>query len=116
MGFMLASKKVQSKQVYTIDEIFETLKKEAKLPGEPKMISVLGMKSIQIPGTATHIVTISAAKNKNKITVQEAPKPSVGNFLVDQVTDGWSTIIGGGVLDIKSIVEAVASEVERLFA
>ena len=115
MGLMPASKKVQTKQIYTIEEVFETLKKEAKLPAEPYMHNVLGIKSVQVPATKTHVVNISVTKNKNRITVQEMPKPTVSNILVDQVTDGWSSIVGSAVSDIKSIVNEVAAEVERLF-
>ena len=116
MGLFPASKKVQSKQVYTIEEVFETLKTEAKLPAEPYMHNVLGMKAVQIPATKTHVVSITVSKNKNKITVQEAPKPSAGNILTDQLTNGWSSIIGSAVSDIKTIVNEVAAEVERIFA
>ena len=116
MGFMPASKTIKSKQIYTLDEVFEVLKKEGSLPAEPYMHSVLGMKAIQVPGTKTHVVSITVAKNKNKITVQEAPKPTAGNILADQLTDGWSSIVGRHVQDIKGILETVAKEVERLFA
>jgi len=115
MGLMPASKKVETKQIYTIDEVFETLKNEAKLPGEPYMHHVLGLKSVQVPASKTHVVDISVTTNKNRITVQEMPKPSAGNILVDQLTSGWSSIIGGATTDMKSIVNEIAAEVERLF-
>ena len=114
MAFMPTSKTIKTKQVYTLEEVFETLKKDANLPAEPYIQSVLGMKAIQIPGTATQVVEITVSK-KPKISVHEGAKPSVGNFVADQVTGGWSSIVGRHVSDIKSMVEAVAAEVERLF-
>jgi hypothetical protein len=116
MGLMPASKTIKSKQVYTLDEVFELLVKDGKLPSEPYRHSVLGRKSIQVPGTSQHVVDISVSRNKPKIVVQEAPKPSAGSIALDIVTDGWSSMVGRQVTDIKDIVLQVAAEVERLFA
>lgn len=110
---MPVSKKIIAKKDYTLEEIMEILKKDATLPAEPYEHKILGRKSIQIPATAAHVVDISV--KKDKITVQEAPKPSIGNFAVDTLTDGWSSMIGRGVTSIDEIVKAVAAEVERIF-
>jgi|GEM_PF-2563658 len=113
MKLMPVIKTIKTNKNYTFEEVFETLKTEAKLPAEPYIHKVLGFKGVYIPATDTHDVSVTVSKNK--ITVAEASKPELGNIAADFVTSGWSTIIGRGLSDIGDIVNAVADEVQRIF-
>ena len=113
MKIMPTSKSIATNKAYTFDEVYEKLKAEAKLPAEPYIHKVFGLKAIYIPGTDTHDVSIGISKSK--ITVAEAAKPTLKNIAVDFVTSGWSTIAGSHVSNITDIVNAVADEVQRLF-
>lgn len=113
MGLLPASFKIDTKQTYTFEEVFDIVKRDAKLPSEPYIHKVLGLKGIYVPGTATHDISITVSKNK--LTVSEAAKPSLNNILTDFVTDGWSTIVGSHITGIKDMVKAVAEEMTRLF-
>ena len=108
-----AIRKITTNRTYTFDEVFETLKKEGKLPAEPYVYKLLGIKAIYIPGTTTQDISIGVSKNS--ITVGEAAKPTVKNIALDVLTDSWSSVVGSVVEDIKGMVDAVADEVQRLF-
>lgn len=107
------SKTVKTNRTYTFDEVFETLAKDGKLPAEPYIYKLLGLKAIHVPGTET--ADVSVLPKKGKIVVNEVAKPSVTNLAIDFMTEGWSTIAGRNVTGIGDVVNTVAEEVQRLF-
>jgi len=113
MRLMPASKTITANRNYTFEEMYETLKTQAKLPAEPYIHKMFGLKGVYIPATKTHDVSVTVSKNK--ITVAEAVKPSVKNIALDFVTDGWSTIAGRNLTEIGDYVNSVAEEVQRIF-
>ena len=117
MGFgSMHIKSVKTKRKFTIDEIYEILKAEGRLPAEP-YISGTGMtRGLFVPGVGKYDVCISTMGAKITCSENVRKSEQVKTIGLSVLSSGWSDAADRESVANKAMTDAVAADIERLFA
>ncbi|MEF9875546.1 hypothetical protein [Gordonibacter sp.] len=110
------TRSVKTKRKFSIDEIYDILEAEANLPAEPYITGKGLMRGLFVPGMGKFDVCISSMGKKISCSEYVRQGEQAKSLTLNVVTNSWSDILDGDSLDNKAVTDAVADEVERLFA
>lgn len=110
------TRSTKTKRKYTIDEIYDILKAEANLPAEPYITGKGLMRGLFVPGIGKYDVCISTMGKKISCSEYVRQGEQAKSFALTMVTDSWSDVLDGNSLDNKAVTDAVADEIDRIFA
>lgn len=110
------TRSIKTKRKYSIDEVHDILKAEANLPAEPYITGKGLMRGLFVPGVGKFDVCISTMGKKISCSEYVRQGEQAKSFALNVVTNSWSDVLDGDSLDNRAVTDAVADEVERIFA
>lgn len=112
----LHTRSIKTKRKYSIDEIFDILKAEGNLPTEPYITGSGFMRGLFVPGVGKYDVCISSMGKKISCSEYVRQGEQAASMALTMLTDSWSDVLDGNSLSNREVTDAVADEIERLFA
>lgn len=125
MAFGFKVKKIKFDQAYTISELYEVIKDKNFSAGQPELVKYLANTVIVFPAlNSKNQVQIMAAglkKQTQSYVVQKGDELTAGgavkNLVMNEITDGYSNLMGGFgkvVKECERLVDATHEELSSL--
>lgn len=106
---------IRSKEEYTLEELFDVLKKGNYSTGGPELRKVNGFMNIVFPGESGFCNLVGVTKDKITMTQhKESAKGKGLSIALDAVTGGWASMLNAEGRKNQKVMEEIAQEIERL--